>query len=410
MADEAALREMEESLAALLTAGIAVWADPEHEAGRTSETPQAMYHEWASTCPVREMADKVYSITGYEDIKHLARHPDVVQAATYLGSDRPAIPLGLDGPDHRMYRRLLDPSFSPKRVAVLEPRIRARAHELVDEFIDAGEVDAHAAWCDPLPSTIFLSIMGLPLDEVGQFIRFKDLTLGFADGSEEMTPEERSRQAAEAVQWIHDYFTADLDRRESDAPTEDMIGWMLEAEIDGRRLTRQEMLDVLGLLMIAGLDTVAASLSCMLAWLARNPEQRRHLTANPEQWPTAIEEIMRFTSPVTEGFRRTLAEVTTPSGTVIPADSYLHLSWAGANVDPAEFQDPLAVDLEREPNRHVCYASGYHRCMGSHLARLELRVAMEAWHERIPDYELAPDTTLRFSGNPRAPHSLPLVW
>ncbi len=410
MADDVAMKEMEEAMTALLTAGMTVWADPAHEAGRSGEHPQPMYHEWAATCPVREMGERVYSINGAEDLRFLARHPDVVQGTKYLGSDRPAIPLGLDGEEHRMYRRLLDPSFAPARVKVLEPRIRARAHELIDEFVDAGTADVHEAWCDPLPSTIFLSIMGLPLDEAAKFIRFKDLMLGFSKSDDDLSPEERGRQAVEAVQWIQEYFTADLDRRETAPPTEDMIGWMLTAEIDGRRLTRQEMLDVLGLLMIAGLDTVAASLSCMLAWLARNPEQRGRLTADPALWPDAIEEIMRFTSPVTEGYRRTLAEITTPTGTVIPADSFVQLSWAGANLDPAEFDDPLEVDLARSPNRHVCYASGYHRCMGSHLARLELRIAMEAWHERIPEYELAPGTELTFSGNPRAPHTLPLVW
>jgi cytochrome P450 len=189
-----------------------------------------------------------------------------------------------------------------------------------------------------------------------------------------------------------------------------MIGWLLTAEVDGHRLTRQDVLDILGLFMIAGLDTVAASLACFLSYFARNPDHRRRVVADRSLLRPAIEELIRFESPVTEGFRTVNSEITLPSGVTLPAGSTLHISWSAANLDPAVFTDPLTVDLDRSPNPHIGFASGYHRCLGSHLARMEMVTALEVWHDRIPEYRIDGDDELSYSGNPRAPHALPLTW
>jgi len=384
-------------------------ADPEIAAAVTRADPQAMFARIAAQCPVRDLGDGTYALARVEDIRYVNTHPGVEQGLKFLGSDRPAIPLGLDGPEHRRYRRLLDPVFAPKRVAPLAGQVRRIAHDLIDTFAADGAADAYAAWCQPLPSTMFLSIMGLPMDQLGNFIRFKDAILSNGDATK--SAEERMALQVEGVRWIQGYFTSDLDARKNEAePRDDMIGWLQTAEVEGYRLTRTDILDILGLLMIAGLDTVTSSLACFLSYLARNPGHRAQLITDPSLTRGAVEELMRYESPVTEGFRITREDLTLPSGATIPAGSWMHMSWFAANLDPAVFADPLTVDFTRKPNPHLGFASGVHRCLGSHLARMEMEVAIKAWHERIPDYAIAPGETLAYAGNPRAPHRLPLVW
>lgn len=385
-------------------------AEPEIAAAIGSADPQAVFAELVTKRPVRDLGNGSYGLTRVADIRHVNSHHAVEQGLKFLGSNRPAIPLGLDGPDHRKYRRLLDPVFAPKRVAPLAGQVRQLAHDLIDKFADQGTANAYAAWCQPLPSIMFVSIMGLPLGQLDSFIHFKDVTLGIGIDPQ-MPMAEQMALRGEAVGWLQAYFNSDLDAREREAePRDDMLSWLLTAEVEGDRLTRADILDILGLLMIAGLDTVTSSLACFLSYLARNPGHRAQLVANPELTRGAVEELMRFESPVTEGCRVAREDLTLPSGAHIPAGSWMHMSWSAANLDPAVFPDPLIVDFTRKPNPHLGFASGVHRCLGSHLARLEMEVALQAWHERIPDYSIAPGETLHYTGNPRAPHTLPLVW
>src|SRR5215203_3515125 len=144
------------------------------EGPRSGAEPQQMYTDLLERCPVRDLGDGFYSLTSMADVQFINRHPDVLQGTKYLGSDRPAIPLGIDGDEHRKYRKLLDPVFSPTRIAPLAGRVEKLAAELIEGFVADGRVDAYHGWCEPLPSSIFLSIMGLPQDQLADFIRFKD--------------------------------------------------------------------------------------------------------------------------------------------------------------------------------------------------------------------------------------------
>jgi cytochrome P450 len=388
---------------------VRAYGAPEMEQARMSAEPQPMYVGLMASAPVRDLGDGYWSVTKMADVQAVTRSKAVRQVVTYLGSDRPAIPLGLDGEEHRKYRRLLDPIFTAKKVAPLADNIRKAADELIDGFVADGQVEVYRKWCEPLPSSIFLSIMGLPMDSLDDFLHFKELTLGNETAT--LSLEEQSVRRAEGAAWFNAYFNAALDERQGEpAPRDDMIGWLLTAEVDGHRLDRDELLGILSLLMIAGLDTVAASLACFLSYFARHPDQRARVVKDPTLWRSAVEELMRFEAPVIEGSRRTTEDLPLPSGVTIPAGSFIHTSWAAASLDPDVFDDPLTVDLERRPNPHIGFASGFHRCLGSHLARLELAVALEAWHERIPDYRIADGAELVYTGNPRAPHTLPLVW
>ena len=385
------------------------FSDPEGAEARATAEPMPMYVERAARCPVERLRDDFVVLLRMDDILYVNKHHDVEQASKYLGSSRPAIPLGLDGAEHRKYRRLLDPVFTAKRVAPLAENVRALADEMIDGFVDEGEVAAYTRWCEPLPSTIFLSILGLPLADLGDFLHFKDLTLG-----NEFTTlpfDEAMTRREGAVVWIHEYFNRLLDERlGADDAGDDLLAWLITTEVDGERLPRADLLDILGLLMIAGLDTVAASLACFLSYLARHPDDRRRLVAEPTLWPSTVEELLRYESPVTDGGRIALADLELPSGEHISAGSHMAISWHAANLDPDAFTDPLTVDFGRIPNPHIAFASGFHRCLGSHLARMEMHVALDAWHCRIPDYEITPGSDLAYSGNPRAPHHLSLTW
>jgi len=385
------------------------FSDPEGAAARAGAEPMAMYVERAARCPVERIADDYVVLLRMADILYVNKHHDVEQASKYLGSSRPAIPLGLDGPEHRKYRRLLDPVFTAKRVAPLAENVRTLADEMIGTFIADGEVKAYERWCEPLPSTIFLSILGLPLEDLDDFLHFKNLTLGNEFAT--LPFEEAMARREEAVVWIHNYFNQLLDARMGAADAgDDLLGWLLTTEVEGERLPREDLLDILGLLMIAGLDTVAASLACFLSYLARHPADRKRLVAEPARWPAAIEELMRYESPVTDGGRIALTDLELPSGEHIAAGSRMGISWHAANLDPDFFERPLEVDFERSPNPHIGFASGFHRCLGSHLARMEMHVALEVWHQRIPDYEIRQGSDLTYTGNPRAPHHLTLTW
>jgi cytochrome P450 len=184
----------------------------------------------------------------------------------------------------------------------------------------------------------------------------------------------------------------------------------MTSEVDGHRLTRENILDILYLLMIAGLDTVASSFSCIIAWLAQHPEERRELTADRTRWALALEELMRFESPVFVGTRLATKDVEI-NGRAFTAGTTFIVSWAAANLDPAAFEDAQTVKLDRSPNKHIAFASGMHRCLGSHLARLELRTALQRLHERIPDYRIDPDDEMVYETvGVRGAKRLPIVW
>ena len=297
-----------------------------------------------------------------------------------IGTGRPLIPLMLDGPEHTKYRSLLDPLFAPKEVAKIEQRTRALCDDLIDGFGGQGQVDLYGQFCDPLPSQIFLTLLGLPLEDIAFLQWFKD---GIIRPTDE---EHRTAVSPRMVSYIY----AELDRRaELGDPGDDLFGGFMKAEVDGRRLSREDVVDIVFLLVMAGLDTVAASLSCMFEWLARHPKERQRLIDDPSGWPAAIEELLRVQTPVVAGARYATADFVL-GGQQINAGDTLQVHWAAANLDGNIFENPTDVDLTRTGNRHIAFASGFHRCLGSTLARMELRVALETFHARIPDYGLDP--------------------
>ncbi|ORB18024.1 hypothetical protein BST36_24355 [Mycolicibacterium moriokaense] len=371
--------------------------------------PQEVYSGIGST-PILEIEGN-YIAGAAKSVDSLTRSHHVLGSGgrgNTQNAERPLIPLDIDRPEHTKYRKLLDPIFAAKVIAPLEADVRALADELIDKFIDRGHADVYDEFCAILPSTIFLRLMGIPLTDLNYFLKNKDDLLRDIEGETISQRDERYKTAGKRC---YDYFNRVLDEREaSGSPGDDLLGRFLTAEVDGHSLTRENILDICFLLMIAGLDTVAASLSCILSWFARHPDERRRVVANPEMWPDAIEELMRWETPVPIGSRTPTVDMQVGDN-LVPAGTHVAVLWAAANLDPEKFKDPMTVDLTRRPNPHYSFASGFHRCLGSHLARMELRAALDQFHRRIPEYEVTPGAEVKYTALPvRLASPLPLSW
>jgi cytochrome P450 len=373
--------------------------------------PQSMYDMLREQAPVLKVEMGGTIIARHEDVEFALRNADVFSSdmeAVSIGNVRPLIPLQVNPPDHVKFRRLLDPLFAPKQVAQLEADVRKLSNQLIDDFIDSGECEFNSAFAIPLPCTVFLRLLGLPLEELDLFLELKDNIIR-PNGEAAQIPEaEFTRIQAETGQRIYAYFDKVLDERERQ-PQDDMLTGFLEAEVDGNRLTREDILDICYLFLLAGLDTVTASVGCMVSYLAQHPEQRQRLVDDPSQIPGAVEELLRWETPV-PGVPRVVTKDVELSGERLAPGERVTVLIGSANIDERGFPEPADIDFERPANRHLAFGGGVHRCLGSHLARLELRVALEQLHERIPDYSIKPGEEPKYSMGIRAVEYLPLVF
>ena len=327
---------------------------------------------------------------------------DIVQ----LGNVRPLIPLSVDPPEHKKYRRILDPLFAPKKMDAIEDDVASRVNHFIDGFVDRGSCHFTEELAVPFPSAVFLGLMGLPWEELDTLLRLKDGIMRPGGGG--LGADEQVRIRDETGAEIYAYFDAILDERQRH-PEQDILTGFLGAEVDGEQLTREEILDICFLFLIAGLDTVTDSLTCFFAYLGRHPEHRRQIVEDPSVIPRAVEELLRWETPVA-GTARLATGDSVVTGCPINAGSLVFVSIGAANVDPAEFEDSFAVRFDREVNRHLAFGGGVHRCLGSHLARRELRVALREWHRRIPEYEVKPGLELEYPPGLRMVQNLELVW
>jgi cytochrome P450 len=248
--------------------------------------------------------------------------------------------------------------------------------------------------------------MGLPQKDLDLFLEMKNGII--RPQVEPGDVEAATKVRAASGKRIYAYFEAVIEERGAQ-PRDDMIGYLLGAEIDGNNLSHNEILDICFLLLLAGLDTVTSTLGCNIAYLAANPEQRRRLVAGPNLIPGAVEELLRWETPVT-GVPRVVKQDVTLHDVEIKQGEVVTLLLGASNLDESEFVDPKLIDFERERNRHIAFGAGAHRCLGSHLARMELEVALEEWHRRIPEYGIKPGETPRYSPGIREVQYLPLVW
>jgi cytochrome P450 len=371
--------------------------------------PQPVFKALRDGSPVLALEGSLI-LSRKADIDEALRHPEMFtsnMSAVDLKNVRPLIPLQIDPPDHKKYRKLLDPIFAPRLMTAMEEEVAVLVNDLIDRFIDRGEVDFAAEFSVPYPSQVFLTLLGLPLDELDRFLAMKDgiIRPDHVTGSPYGSAEADAHQQKVADS-IYAYFNQVLDEREA-APKADLVSRFLNAEVDGHKLTREDILDICFLFLIAGLDTVTATLDCMFGFLSQHPEHRQQLADDPSLIPSAIEELLRWETPVQMVARASLEDTTFAGCPVHKGDSIV-LILGSANTDEAEVEDADQVRFDREVNRHIAFGGGIHRCLGSHLARMELRVALREWHRRIPEYSIEPGHTLVYTPSIRSIDHFPM--
>jgi cytochrome P450 len=380
----------------------------------TAADPHPTYRDLRDQCPVARTdgpTPTVY-LSRYEDVLWAMRHPEVFSSspgALSIGQEHPLIPLQVDPPLHTEYRRLMNPSWVPKAIAALEPDARVLVRQLIDGFAARGSCDLHEELATPLPSTIFLRLMRLPQDDLPTFLRWRDNVIRPDVPAGDLAAAARLRE--ETGKAITEYFERAIDQRRRD-PDDGMLSRLVHATFQGRPLGQEELLGMCHLLLLGGLDTVTATLDCFVLWLATNPDQRDRLVQDPSLVPHAVEELLRQQTPVMVVPRIVTTDITMGDVELRAGDS-VWLVLGAANADPDVFDDPQRVDLDRPPHQHLAFGGGHHLCIGQHLARLELRVAIDELHARIADYRLPDDVDpgdLVVSPGIRQADRLPLVF
>ncbi|BBU21127.1 cytochrome P450 [Mycobacterium xenopi] len=359
---------------------------------------------------VHEDANDYWVMTDHDAILEGLQQPELFSNAVMVPIEpNPPykwIPMMLDPPEHGKWRHVLGLYFSPGRVSKLEDAQRAFAAELIEKFRGNGSCDFYTDFAAVFPTTIFLQIMGLPTDKLEDFMRWEDKIL-------HATPEsdpDRS-MALNAMLEVMGYFSGLITQKREDpgARGDDIVSHAIEWKIDGEAPSDNDLLSCMLLLFMAGLDTVAAQLSYAFYHLATHPADREKLVADPSKAPEAVEELVRAYAIVQTA--RIATKDMDFHGCPIKKGDIVAFPLGMANRDPNEFPRGGTVDFDAPRPRHIAFGAGPHRCLGSHLARQEMTVALQEWHRRIPDYEIADESVVsEHTGGVYSLDRLPLRW
>jgi cytochrome P450 len=338
------------------------------------------------------------------DHEHFTSRSVVVSERRPGPDDLPA-PIGLsppitsDPPYHSIVRRMLLPAFTPKPIAAIEPFTRELCRELLKATQGRTSFDAAIEYAQHIPVRVIVRFLGFPQEDADMFRSIIRLVLEEVD----LPPDEREERFTE----VDAYMDAQIEDHMAH-PRDDLTSFLIEAEIDGRKLPVEQIRGTMILLMVAGIDTTWSAIGASLWHLAQHPEDRRRLAAEPELMGTALEEFLRAYAPVT--MARLVAADFDFHGHPFKEGDWLLLPFPAANRDPAAFEDPGVVQLDRTQNRHAAFGLGRHRCLGSNLARMELRIALEEWLACYPDFELSDPAAVTWSaGQVRGPRALPVT-
>jgi cytochrome P450 len=346
--------------------------------------------------------------TRYEDVSEIAYDTDrfssrgIIVSNVRPGKDQApmggAPPITADPPIHHSARKVLLPAFTKTAVTRHEPATRAYCHSLIDGFEGRDVVDAAAEYARYIPMRVMADMLGFPEEDTEKFGTFVEDTLSNVNDDPEVRQQRFTVLTDYLVEQIRDHVAN---------PRDDLTTYLLEAEMNGFKLEPIHVVGMINLLLLAGIDTTWSAVGASLWHLAKTPADRQRLVEEPELMPTAMEELLRAYAPVT--MARLVKQDMNWRGVDMKAEDWVLLPFPAANRDPAQFDRADEVVIDRAVNRHAAFGLGIHRCLGSHLARMELRVALGTWLERFPEFSLAdPDAVTWSTGQVRGPRTLPL--
>ena len=321
---------------------------------------------------------------------------ELIAELKQYGTENP--PITADPPEHSPFKRLILPFFSPKSVEAYTQITEDLCNDLLDKLEGREFCDGAVEYAQQIPPRVIAYILGIDMARADEFTQWTRELLEIGQTQPEI------RRAAR--QKIMNFFAEEVaDRRAN--PREDVISDLIAAEVEGEKLTDHKVAGVCNLLLVAGIDTTWSSIGAALYHFATNPEDRKRLADEPELIPVAVEEVLRFYSPVTMA-RKVTEEISFRGAEMKPGDKVL-MTFPAANRDPEVFEDPDKFIIDRKQNRHIAFGTGIHRCAGSNLARMELQVALRCWFERFKDFELAcADGVTWAGGQVKGPRNVPL--
>jgi cytochrome P450 len=369
--------------------------DPAH-----AQWPSPIMNRLLNECPVAKsqvFEGGYYVVTKVEHARRILTDPETFSSSAPIvprleGSEMlRSIPLTLDPPEHTAYRRLLGLVFTPSRIERLEPEVRELARSLATKLVaGGGTVDFMKDFAIPYPAGTLLKVLGLPIEDLETLLHFTDLMT-----VNQFSPDEAVREDFKNVQIpkIRDYVVGQADlRRDPDTAPEGLFTALVHTQLRNERpLTDDELVGIVTLLISAGLDTTTSHLCMHFAYLAEHQDRWRELIEHPERIPGAVDELLRYNSNVNPA--RLIMKDTEVGGVAMKAGEMVSVVLPATAFDPDEFPDPMTIDFERKPNRHLTFGGGPHTCLGNHLARFLLRIGMQELIEAMPAFRIAPGTT-----------------
>jgi cytochrome P450 len=389
-------------------APVADWAsDFDHLDPDWIKDPFPIWNELRQKCPIAhtDRFSGVYFPSRYDDIRAIAYDPEHFSSRRlFVREGRAPVqrtpPITSDPPAHRDERKILLPPFTPAEVQKLEPRARDICRELLERLSNRNECDGAVDYAQELPARLTARMLGISERSGDQFRKWihEFFELSITD------PKIAERVIAE----LRDFFEQEIAKRRATSG-DGLVSYLINARIEGRPLDANDINGTLRLLLFAGIDTTWSAIGACLWHLATHADDRRRLVAEPQLIPTAVEEFLRAYAPVTMG--REIVKEANINGCHFKEGEMVMLAFGAANRDPAAFPDADRVVIDRAENRHAAFGLGVHRCIGSTLARMEMRVALEEWLGKFPNFTLTPGAIVKWSaGTVRGPRQLPITF
>ncbi len=383
------------------------------------EDPSAVWEDLRQRCPIARTTrlGGAWMATKYEDLREMVRkvpelssrsvtvvppspelREELIAEIKEYGTENP--PITSDPPEHMPYKRLILPFFTPDAVEAHRAYTEELCHELIDRFANTGACDAARDYSQQIPPRVIARMLGVDMGRADEFTEWTQGVLEFGQTQPEL------RRHYRGV--IREFFAELVAKRRAN-PGDDMISSLIGSEVEGEPLSDYTVIGICNLLLVAGIDTTWSSIGASLWHLAGHGEDRRRLAAEPDLFPIAIEEFLRFYGPVMMG-RKVAEPVTMGDVTMNPGDKLI-LNFPAANRDPEVFERADEVVLDRERNRHIAFGIGIHRCAGSNPARMEMDVALRVFMERVPEFRLSDASAVTWSGGQvRGPRTIPVTF